>query len=434
MQLLPPLAVRIVRLEFQGFLLQRHRRLAFIPPIIPPERGLLWLCLALAVSAATATQPRTHPRAFRPRSLTAEVATLPPKKAGRGNADGGADGIAVVLAAVGELEKIMEEIPSDFIPHFEEAAQEMIRAFKDRRAGDEADDDCGTGTAGQVHADACNPGRDAKRRKKADKDDPFQKMRDIQYWLRLMVPSEAVLPSESIVYGHEGTDFADYTPQNTQSVDGFLYEEEDVDDLCDEGKLARSYCAACGSRDIKDLNFISHSLAIRELEFIFKQALPGVKCQLENSCLVDVGSRLGGVVYAACVFAKTKEAVGIEMNADLCKVQEEALKIFGFQGRARIICDDVLKQQQVLAKANVVVLHNVFQFFLEKKEAADAWSILMGALSPGTLLVTCPPIEEQLASSCGKKVAGLHPIAWPGPRGKYAPDPARLGCLCCALC
>jgi hypothetical protein len=36
--------------------------------------------------------------------------------------------------------------------------------------------------------------------------------------------------------------FKSYTEKNTLSVDGFLYEEDDIDDLCDAGKLSRNYC------------------------------------------------------------------------------------------------------------------------------------------------------------------------------------------------
>jgi len=335
---------------------------------------------------------------------------MPPKGSGGAAGKGkGPDGMALVMAAVAELEKIMEEIPPDFIPQFEEAAKDMIGAFKDSAAvgkdGEEAEEGSkgGCGTTGHVHTDACNDGRETKKRKKSDKPDPFQQMKDIQYWLRLKVPAEAVVPSEKIVYGHEGTDFADYTAQNTQSVDGFLYEEDDIDDLCEQGKLSRSFCTACGSRNIKDLNFISHSLSLRELEFIFTLALPAAKVDVTKSCVVDVGSRLGAVVYGACVFGKAKEVIGVEINEELCKVQEEALKIFGLQATARVVCDDVCKQLETISKANVVVLHNVFQFFLEKQEAADAWASLMRALAPGTTVVTCPPIEEQLASSCDVK-------------------------------
>ena len=126
-----------------------------------------------------------------------------------------------------ELEKILEEVPPDFLPQFEEAAREMMSAFKESAAGGtEAkegggaakgeEETGGCGSAGHVHTDAC--GREAKRRKKSDKNDPFQQMKDIQHWLRLKVPAEAVMPTENIIFGHQGTDFADYTPQNTQSV------------------------------------------------------------------------------------------------------------------------------------------------------------------------------------------------------------------------
>jgi hypothetical protein len=88
--------------------------------------------------------------------------------------------------------------------------------------------------------------------------------------------------------------FKSYTKKNTLSVDGFLYEEEDIDDLCDAGKLSRNYClgiefldeklkrmlltprriyADCGSHRTQPLNFVSHSLSIPELKFIFKQVL-----------------------------------------------------------------------------------------------------------------------------------------------------------------
>jgi hypothetical protein len=227
-----------------------------------------------------------------------------------------------VMAAVADFEKILEELPPDYLPQFEEAAQEMMSAFKSRAEPELPS------SPEPAEEESAGKERDTKRRKKADKTNPFQQMKDIQYWLRLKVPAEAVVPSEAIIYGHEGTDFADYTATNTQSVDGFLYEEDDIDELCEAGKLARSYCTSCGSRNIKDLNFISHSFSIRELEFVFKDALRGVLLQvlglgLDKCCVVDVGSRLGSVLYAACVFGNVSEAIGIEMNSDLCKVGEK---------------------------------------------------------------------------------------------------------------
>ena len=85
------------------------------------------------------------------------------------------------------------------------------------------------------------------------------RIREMQHWLREQVPAEAVLPSEKLVFGHKGTEvkrrmasrgilfravsiphsdislsfahewqFEGYTAANTLSVDGFLYEEDDV--------------------------------------------------------------------------------------------------------------------------------------------------------------------------------------------------------------
>ena len=280
--------------------------------------------LVASCPLGAATRPRVCPR----NSLLPH--RMPPK--GSGGAAKDDDGMALVMKGVAELERIMEMIPAEFIPEFEEAAMQLIGAFKE---GEHAG--CGDHAEGE-HTAACGHGREAKRRKTSDRPDPFQKMKEIQHWLRLKVPAEAVLPSETIVFGdHEGTEFVDYTAQNTQSVDGFLYEEDDVDELCEAGKLARSFCTTCGSRSIKDLNFISHSLSIRELEFVFKTALPDAKCDLMKCCVVDVGSRLGAVVYGACVFGAAREAVGVEINAELCKVQEETLKVFGLSTSARVV-------------------------------------------------------------------------------------------------
>ena len=68
---------------------------------------------------------------------------------------------------------------------------------------------------------------------------------------------------------------------------------------------------------------------------------------------------------------------------------------------------DIRKQGEILSKANVIVLHNVFQFFLEKQEAADAWVSVFAAIEPGSILVTCPPMDEQLASSCPVKQVSI---------------------------
>ncbi|RUO96074.1 hypothetical protein BC936DRAFT_142669 [Jimgerdemannia flammicorona] len=71
--------------------------------------------------------------------------------------------------------------------------------------------------------------------------------------LRVKVPVSAEAPGEKIIIP-ETEEFAGYSDQNTQHVDSFLFTEDDVDELCDDGKLSRNYCIACGSRNTKPLS------------------------------------------------------------------------------------------------------------------------------------------------------------------------------------
>ena len=101
------------------------------------------------------------------------------------------------------------------------------------------------------------------------------------------------------------------------AVDAFLYDEADVDDLCDDGKVPRVYCTACGSHETQPLSapcwraafptsvltlgfadFISHSFSVGELRFIFEDALGNLK----GKTVVDVGSRLGPALYVGYIF------------------------------------------------------------------------------------------------------------------------------------
>ena len=50
-----------------------------------------------------------------------------------------------------------------------------------------------------------------------------------------------------------------------EHVDAFVYDDDDLDIACTQGKLSRSYCAKCGSKDIKDLGEHGHHDYLRRL-------------------------------------------------------------------------------------------------------------------------------------------------------------------------
>ena len=43
-------------------------------------------------------------------------------------------------------------------------------------------------------------------------------------------------------------------PSTTVHVDSFLYSDEDIDKLCDEGRMSRNYCKQCGSHNTAPLS------------------------------------------------------------------------------------------------------------------------------------------------------------------------------------
>eukprot|EP00122_Pirum_gemmata_P011768 Pgem_evm1s10908 len=58
--------------------------------------------------------------------------------------------------------------------------------------------------------------------------------------------------------------------------------------------MSRAVCCSCGSKKTKMLDFISHSMSLPQLNFMFKNMLPS----LANKTVVDVGSRTGAVLYS----------------------------------------------------------------------------------------------------------------------------------------
>jgi hypothetical protein len=46
----------------------------------------------------------------------------------------------------------------------------------------------------------------------------------------------------------------DCDPSTTIHVDAFLYDDDLVDELCDQEKLPRNYCVSCGSKNTKPLS------------------------------------------------------------------------------------------------------------------------------------------------------------------------------------
>ncbi|KAF6724137.1 hypothetical protein FQA47_003587 [Oryzias melastigma] len=157
--------------------------------------------------------------------------------------------------------------------------------------------------------------------------------------------------------------------------------------------MSRNYCLRCGSTQTAPLAFISHSFSATELKFLFQNVLP----DLSGRTLVDVGSRLGAVLYGGYVYSSASRLVGVELSEDFVRMQNEMLQKYKMTDRVQVLHTDVCTQDVLLQNADVLIMNNVFEYFMEPSEQVRAWNFIMQNFRrTGCLLVTVPSLQESL--------------------------------------
>ncbi|XP_040916700.1 uncharacterized protein zgc:109986 isoform X2 [Toxotes jaculatrix] len=206
--------------------------------------------------------------------------------------------------------------------------------------------------------------------------------------LRASLPLDAMLPSETVAH-HK----MEQRSRPTVHVDNFLYDDEQVDSLCEEGTMSRTYCLSCGSCRTAPLDFISHSFSVSELQFLFQNVLP----DLSGRMLVDVGSRLGAVLYGGYVYSSASRLLGLELSEEFVRLQNNMILKYRLNDRVQVLHADVCTQDVLLQNADVLVMNNVFEYFMEPNEQVRAWRFIMKSfIKTGSLLVTVPSLQESL--------------------------------------
>ncbi|XP_006891638.1 PREDICTED: uncharacterized protein LOC102856204 [Elephantulus edwardii] len=214
-------------------------------------------------------------------------------------------------------------------------------------------------------------------------------LKNIAEDLRSCLPIETMLSSEQLALQK-----IQQQPEPTVHVDAFLYDEDFIDSLCEEGKMSRNYCMVCGSHQTAPLRFISHSFSLVELKFIYNHVLP----DLSGKILVDIGSRLGTVLYGGYLYSSALQLYGVEMNEDFCQLQEMVIKKYQFADRIKVLHADICTQDSLLQNADVVIMNNVFEYFLNEAEQARAWEYISHHVrKQGSLLITVPSLQEALS-------------------------------------
>ncbi|CAL7941114.1 unnamed protein product [Xylocopa violacea] len=211
--------------------------------------------------------------------------------------------------------------------------------------------------------------------------------------IRGRVPLTGILPTEHIVPPTKGEN-SDCDDKSTKHVDGFLYDNEAVDGLIEEGKLDNLYCADCGSSNVKEYNFISHSLSVSAILHIFYNVLPSI----EGKIVLDVGSRLGAVLYGAYILTSAKKIIGVEMNKELCMLQNDIVNKYNMNDRVEIVNKRIEECPDIVRKSDIIIMNNPFEFYVTESEHMEIWKFLKANIKSGTTLITRPSIETTFKS------------------------------------
>ncbi|XP_052742167.1 uncharacterized protein LOC112048168 [Bicyclus anynana] len=207
-----------------------------------------------------------------------------------------------------------------------------------------------------------------------------------------IVPFEAEMPTENIRPSNVG-DLADCQQHNTCHVDEFLYDEKQVTEMVMKGKLKKQYCLDCNSRNIEDLTVISHSMSSQTLQCIFKVVLPE---DLEGKQVLDIGSRLGSVLYGAYHLSNASKIVGIEINKEWCEVQEKIIAKYSMDSdRISVINSDILERPDIVQCSDIIIL-NVLDFFVDEEKQRDIWYFFKKHFKKGSYLVLNRAVNETL--------------------------------------
>ncbi|XP_043522182.1 uncharacterized protein LOC122535063 [Frieseomelitta varia] len=206
--------------------------------------------------------------------------------------------------------------------------------------------------------------------------------------IRKRVPMDGTFPLEEILPPTIGEN-SDCDKESTKHVDAFLYDNRKLDELIENGEVVNIYCADCLSENVRQYNIISHSLSLSAVLYIFHSILPS----LQGKFVLDIGSRLGPVLYGAYVLTSAEKIIGVEMNRECCLLQHDIINKYNMNDRIEIVNKRIEECPEIVQTCDVIIMNNPFEFYASESVHREIWKFLIANIQSGTILVTKPSIE-----------------------------------------
>ena len=113
---------------------------------------------------------------------------------------------------------------------------------------------------------------------------------------------------------------------------------------------------------------------------------------LQGKTIIDIGSRIGAVLYGAYYYSAASRIVGVEINSDLCRIEQGIVEKYKLGDRVSVVEGDMCTLGDLIRTGDVVVLNNVFDWFMATEVQVTMWTFLRATLAPGSLLVIIPSL------------------------------------------
>ena len=108
-----------------------------------------------------------------------------------------------------------------------------------------------------------------------------RQLTEVAMFSRTLQPNfDGIFSTENLQVPQNSEEGLNFT--NTVHVDAFLYDEADVEELTGEGKIPTHFCKQCNSKNVCEIEMITHSAARDDLEYIFQALLPDLRYDFIN--------------------------------------------------------------------------------------------------------------------------------------------------------
>lgn len=98
----------------------------------------------------------------------------------------------------------------------------------------------------------------------------------------------------------------------------------------------------------------------------------------------------------AYYMSNASKILGIEMNKDLCELQEKIINQFHLDNnRIKVVHSDVMNKKDVIESSDIVII-NVLDFFVDAKKHKEMWYFFKNHIKKGSYLISNRSMVETL--------------------------------------